>query len=739
MPEAKRKKFQEYLDEIKGLVGNNITNQDLLMINKAFHFARSAHKDQLRLSGDPFFIHVLEVGKILAEMEMDPITITAGLLHDVVEDTGITTKEVEEEFTPQIAQLVDGVTKISELHFNSLEDKQAENFRKMIFSMIQDIRVIMIKFADRLHNMRTIAHMPKIKQKRIAIETREIYAPLAHRLGIARIKWELEDLAFKVLNPKSYDDISHKINAKRKERETYIKQMAEPIKKELKKVKIKADISGRAKHLLSIHRKIEIRNKSFEEIYDLFALRIILKKVDECYFALGIVHTLYTPVHARFKDYIATPKSNMYQSIHTTVIGPEGRMVEIQIRTEEMNKTSEAGIAAHWRYKEGVVKEDEFDKQLMWLRQVLDWQRDEGDPKEFMEDLKVSLFHDEIFVFSPKGDLYKLPQNSTPVDFAFTVHTDIGMNCIGAKVNGRILPLNNSLRSGDSIEIITSKKQSPNPDWLKFVKTSKARGRIKKWIKDSLLEESIKLGKELLDRNIKKYSLKVDKELLTDVAQSKGFSKIEYLYSALGKGDTSLQGVLEKLGTKDSKEVKSGSFLKKFISRSTRQSVVRVQGLDNLLISFAKCCQPVPGDNILGFITRGRGIVVHRSDCANLLNLFDESERKIEVKWDVENDQRFIVRLNLVGEDRKRFLRDVSEAIASSDTNILSMDLTTEDSFVNGRFMVEVRNLQHLTRVINKIDKVKGVIRIERLDGVQHSEESEDKPFVISNFSQSEN
>lgn len=731
MTESTRKKYQDYLRDIIALVGKNFSSQELPMMNKAFHFAREAHKDQLRLSGDPYFIHVLEVAKILAEMEMDPVTVIAGLLHDVVEDTGINLKEVEEEFTPEIAQLVDGVTKISELHFSSLEEKQAENFRKMIFSMIQDIRVIMIKFADRLHNMRTITHMPKIKQQRIAIETREIYAPLAHRLGIAKIKWELEDLAFKVLNPKAYDDISLKINEKREEREGYIKSMAKPIVKELKKANIKADISGRAKHLLSINRKMEKRAKPFEEIYDLFALRIILKQIDECYFALGIVHTLYTPIHERFKDYIATPKTNMYQSIHTTVIGPEGKMVEIQIRTDEMHKTSETGIAAHWKYKEGISKEDEFDKHLTWLRQVLDWQRDERDPKEFMEDLKVSLFHDEIFVFSPKGDLYKLPRESTPVDFAFAVHTDIGMNCIGAKVNGRILPLNNGLQSGDSIEIITSAKQSPNPDWLKFVKTSKARNCVKKWIKDSLLEESIKLGKELLERNIKKYNLKVPDDMLTDIAQSKGYSKVDYLYAALGKGDASLQEILQKLGTDKSKEEKEKSFLKRFITGTSKPSVIKVQGLDNLLISFAKCCQPVPGDNILGFITRGRGVVVHRSDCTNLLNLFDESERKIEVKWDVESDQKFIVRLSLVGEDRKRFLRDVSEAIASSDTNIISMDMKSEDSFVHGKFLIEVRNLQHLTRVINKIDKVKGVVRIERLDGLQGKEGAEESSIAV--------
>lgn len=727
-----RKRTRDHLSIIKSHLKKAGVSAEVPIINKASHFARQAHKNQLRLSGDPYFSHALEVGVILSEMEMDQVTIAAGLLHDVVEDTGVTLSEVEDEFSPEIAQLVDGVTKISELHFSSMEEKQAENFRKMIFSMVRDIRVIMIKFADRLHNMRTIDYLPKVKQKRIARETREIYAPLAHRLGIARIKWELEDLSFKVLNPKDYEEISKNINEKRRERESYIQRMSRPIKRELKKANIQAEISGRPKHLYSIYKKMERRDKPFEEIYDLFAIRILAKKVDECYFALGIVHTLYTPIHDRFKDYIATPKSNMYQSIHTTVIGPEGKMVEIQIRTLEMHKTAEEGIAAHWRYKEGKFKEDDFDKHLKWLRQVLDWQREVRDPKEFMEDLKISLFQEEIFVFTPKGDLFKLPRNSTPIDFAFAVHTDVGLHCIGAKVNGRIVSLNSVLNSGDSIEVLTSPKQSPNPDWIKFVKTSKARGRIKKWIKDSLFEESIKLGTELLDRNLKGHSTKVSNEDLTDVAQSMGYQDLEQLKVALGRGQASVQEVMRKLFPPEEQESRGDPLLKDFVSDKKKSvEVIRVQGLDNLLITFAKCCQPVPGDQILGFITKGRGIVIHRSDCPNLLGLIEDPERKIEVEWDVEKDRHFYVKLHLVGEDRRRFLQDVSEAIASSDTNVVSMNMKTEDSLVHGKFIVEVRNLQHLTRVINKIDKVKGVIRIERLDGFQGLEDSEQKSLAL--------
>lgn len=725
--------FKQIFDSIKANLSRNHNTIDFPLLEKAYKFAHDAHAEQLRLSGDPYLIHSLRVAEILADLEMDYITVIGGLLHDVVEDTGVTSQELEEEFSSEIAQLVNGVTKIGELHFSSLEEKQAENFRKMIFSMVQDIRVIMIKFADRLHNMRTIEFMPKIKQQRIALETREIYAPLAHRLGIARIKWELEDLSFKVLNPKEYNDISEKIEGRREERERYIKRIADPIKKELEKVNISAEIVGRPKHLFSIYRKIHIRKVPFEKIYDLFALRILVNRVDECYFALGIVHNFFTPIHERFKDYIATPKSNMYQSIHTTVIGPEGQMVEIQIRTHEMHKTGESGIAAHWRYKEGKAKEDEFDKQLMWLRQVLDWQRDVRDPKEFMEDLKISLFQDEIFVFTPNGDLIKLPRNSTPVDFAFAVHTDLGYHCIGAKVNGKIVPLTSQLKSGDSIEIISSAKQKPNQDWLKYVQTTKARGRIKKWLRESLKEESMKLGKDLIDRHLKKINVQVTDNALLDAAQGLGFQGIDQLYASLGRGEISAQVLINKLVPEEDKIEKEESFLKKFISRARKSSDgIRVQGLDHLLISFAKCCQPVPGDRIVGFITRGRGIVIHRSDCANLISVMDDPERQVEVEWDVEKHRQFMVRLNLIAEDRKNFLHDISEAIAGTDTNVVNISMKAEDSLVYGDLIVEVRNLQHLNRVINKIDNVKGVIRIERLDGLSGGQDDLDQKSQAS-------
>ncbi|RKY79240.1 hypothetical protein DRQ15_03320 [candidate division KSB1 bacterium] len=725
MKEVPKKNYEAILDGILNSLKRYCKHADGALLRKAFNFAFEAHRHQLRRSGQPYIVHCLEVARILTEMEMDDVTITAGLLHDVAEDTGVTLEEVKAEFGEEVALLVDGVTKISELHFNSLEEKQAETFRKMIFSMIRDIRVILIKFADRLHNMRTIQYLPQKKQQRIALETREIYAPLAHRLGIAKIKWELEDLAFKVLNPHQYDELVNKVNERRDEREAYLQRIRKPILQELRKVNIKAEVTGRPKHLYSIYRKMVMREKPFEEIYDLFAVRIIVKRVEECYSVLGIVHTLFTPIHERFKDYIAIPKSNMYQSIHTTVIGPEGRMVEIQIRTEEMHRTAESGIAAHWRYKEGKQKVDELDEQLVWLRHVLDWQRDVHDAKEFMEDLKISLFQDEIFVFTPKGDLIKLPRGATPVDFAFAVHTDIGYHCIGAKANGKIIPLDTQLQSGDSVEIITSAKQVPNPDWIQFVKTSKARSRIKKWIRDSLFEESIKLGREILEKRLKKLHYKASDEEIIDVAQGMGFPNEKQFLAAIGRGEISVQGVLAKLLPESAKEAKKDdSFFHRFVARARKSATgVKIHGLDDLLIHFAKCCHPVPGDRIVGFITRGKGVVVHRADCSNLVKLMEDPDRQIEVKWDVNKDNQFLVGLRLIAEDRKGLLRDISEAIAATDTNIVNIEMKVENSVVVGSLIVQVKNLQHLTRIINKIDNIKNVISVERLNGLRGQQE----------------
>ncbi|RMF65592.1 MAG: bifunctional (p)ppGpp synthetase/guanosine-3',5'-bis(diphosphate) 3'-pyrophosphohydrolase [Calditrichaeota bacterium] len=705
-----KKCFQDLLRKHRRQV--QYADTDLLL--RAFDFSFHSHKDQLRKSGAPYFEHCLEVAKILNELKMDSTTIAGGLLHDVAEDTGYTIQDVEERFGAQVALLVDGVTKISELKFDSLEQRQAENFRKMIISMVKDIRVIMIKFADRLHNMRTIEYLPKRKQERIAIETRDVYAPLAHRLGIAKIKWELEDLVLKTLDPRAYWELVQKIADKREERERYIRRVTGPIRRELRESGIKATITGRPKHFYSIYGKMQRRQLPFEQIYDLLAIRIIVQKVEDCYFALGIVHNLYNPVQERFKDYIATPKTNFYQSLHTTVIGPDGKMVEIQIRTEDMHRTAEEGIAAHWRYKEGKMKEDELDKHLSWLRQMLELQQETKDPSEFMENLRIELFQDEVFVFTPKGDLLKLPLHSTPIDFAFAVHTDIGLHCIGAKVNGRLVPLNYELKSGDSVEILTSPNQKPNPDWIKFVKTSKARSRIKRWFKESFFEQSLKLGEEMLVKHLKRAGLKRENVDLEEVAQSLNFQNAKQLLASIGSGDTSVHSVVNRIAP-EKVRFKDRSLINKLMRRSSEG--IRVQGLDNLMISFGGCCQPLPGDNILGFVTKGRGIVVHRSDCRNIINMIEDPDRRIEVEWDVDKDKHFMVRLQLIGEDRKHFLRDVSEAISQTDTNIVSIEMKTDNALVHSTIYLQVRNLQHLSRILKRMRRVKGVISVERLNG----------------------
>jgi GTP pyrophosphokinase len=711
-------KYQHSLEALIEQIKQYNRGLDVKLLQKAFEFSYEAHKDQLRKSGDPYFEHPLEVARILVDLKMDVGTICGALLHDVAEDTGVTLEEVNEAFGPEITTLVDGVTKISELKFDSVEKLQAENFRKMIISMVKDIRVILIKFADRLHNMRTIEFLPERKRERIARETLEVYAALAHRLGIAKIKWELEDLAFKTLNPQAYEELAKKVNAKRDDRERYIKRISQPIQRELNRLQIEASITGRPKHLYSIYMKMQRRGLPFEEIHDLLAVRIVVKKIEDCYYALGIVHSLFTPVSDSFNDYIATPKSNMYQSLHTTVIGPDGKMVEIQIRTEEMHRTAEEGIAAHWRYKEGRVKEDEIDKHFVWLRRVLEWQQDAPDSAEFMENLKIDLFHDEVFVFTPRGDLFRLPAGSTPVDFAFAVHTDVGYHCLGAKVNSKIVPLNHRLRSGDTVEIITSQTQHPNQDWIKFVKTSKARSKIKHWIRDSMFEQSVRLGEEIAQREFKKYNIRKTDDELIEIAQSYGLSDINQLYAAIGRGDLPIQGILQKIAPEKMEQLKDETFLKRFIRRAKGpEKGVRVQGIENMLINFGRCCQPVPGDKIIGFITRGRGVIVHRTDCKNILNLLKDPERSIDVEWDVDKDKRFLVRLYMVAHDRPYFLRDVTEAISSTNANIVNVVLKTEEFMVHNNMLIEVRNLKHLTSIIQKIGKIKGIINVERLNG----------------------
>lgn len=716
-----RRHYRNVFNRILKVIRGYAKNPDLDLLKKAYQFAYNAHVDQLRRSGTPYIEHCLETFRILAQLKMDVLTLTAGLLHDVVEDTGITIEQVREEFGGDVARLVDGVTKISELKFDSVLEQQAENFRKMIFSMSQDLRVIMIKFADRLHNMRTIEYLPKKKARRIALETREIYAPLAHRFGIARTKWELEDLSLKILSPREYYEVVHKISDRREEREKYIQKMAAPIRRELAKNQIECKITGRPKSIFSIYRKMEKRQKPFEEIYDLLAIRIIVQKVDECYFALGVVHMLFTPVHDRFKDYIATPKLNMYQSLHTTVIGPDGKMVEIQIRTEEMHRVSEIGIAAHWKYKEGKKSEDELDRYSAWLREMIDWQKDSVDPEEYMDILKTDLFRSEIFVFTPKGDLLKLPVNSTPIDFAYAVHTDVGFHCIGAKVNGRIVPLGSKLKNGDAVEIITSSNQRPHRDWLNLVQTSKAKSRIRKWIKETEREEAVKLGEEILSKSLKRIHAKASTKEIRDVAEKMQRDSMQQFYADLAQGEISIQKILEILAPEKADE-KSGrskdNIFEKFVSRARGSAKgVRVQGMDQFMIRFARCCHPVPGDPIVGFITRGRGIVIHRSDCSNAVKLMENPERNIEVSWDVDSGTSFIVQLRVLATGRKDFLKDVAESLTQMNTDIVKIDMKTENALITIFLILEVQDLQHLTKIIRRLHRIKGTLSVTRDSG----------------------
>ncbi len=697
-------------------------NREKLLL--AFNTALEAHARQRRHSGEPYFEHCLQVAKILADLHMDSTTIIAALLHDTVEDTDLTLDFIEEKFGKTVARLVDGVTKIGGLKFKSKEARQAETFRKMLLSMVDDIRVIIIKFADRLHNMRTLDAMPNAKKEHIAIETRDVYAPLAHRLGIARIKTELEDLSLKYLDPKAYKDIRRKISATKKEREAYIERVSAPIKKELIQHGIKATISGRPKSFFSIYNKMQVRNKPFEEIYDLFAIRIIVEKIEECYYVLGIVHSLFMPISDRFKDYIATPKINGYQSLHTTVIGPDGKMVEIQIRTEQMHHMAEDGIAAHWRYKHGIQERTKFDEHLNWIKDLLERQIMNNDPGDFLEDLKIDLFQDEVFVFSPKGDLFKLPRGSTPVDFAYAVHTSVGNHCIAAKINGKIVPLRTELKSGQQVEIITSQNQKPNQDWLSFVKTSKARHCIRKVLREEQFTQTLRMGEEILTRFLKKHKLTEDSPEIKEVLPKIGFQNVESLKIAIGRGEFVIENLARKLFPEEQPVKKKENFFVKFLKRARSDSGIRVHGMDNMLINFARCCQPVPGDRIIGYLTRGRGITIHRTDCKNMIELYKEKERIIEVQWDTKDEYKFQVQLSILGEDRKNLLKDITTVIAKQDVNIINASFHVEDMYAKGLVDIEVQNLQHLTKIMNSIRKISGVFAVERVEDISSVETS---------------
>ncbi len=693
---------------------------DLEQIDRALRFSASAHRGQKRMSGEDFIQHSIAVARTLVEQLLDTTSIVAALLHDVVEDSDIRAEDIAREFGAEVAGIVDGLTKLGSLTFRSTAEQQVENYRKFLLSIAKDARVIIIKLADRLHNMRTLDPLPAEKQLRIATETREIYAPLAHRFGMAGIKAELEDLAFKYLEPEDYQSLVAQIAAKRAEREQMIEKLQVPLEHELEQAGISwYDVTGRPKHLWSIYQKMKKRNKPSDEIYDQLAVRVIVKSVQECYHVLGIIHHNWTPLQERIKDYIASPKSNAYQSLHTTVFGPGGHLFEVQIRTQDMHRTAEYGIAAHWLYKTDAKKGSDVEAHFGWFRQLLELQQDAHTPEEFLEFLKVDLFQDEIFVFTPKGDVKQLPKGATPIDLAFMVHTDVGLGCQGAKVNGRIAPLHRELRNGDTVEIFTGSTPRPSRDWLAHVKTARARHKIKAWIRHQEDQEAQALGHELLVRECKRRRLLVpEKDQLDRVAESLGLADARLLEIALGRGDVTIVPVIRAVYPEvpqDDLLDQKPSVIGRVIDRIRLGSGIRIQGLSGLMVRYAQCCQPVPGDAVVGYVTQGRGISIHRADCPNLLTLSGEG-RRVEIDWQESKGEAFAVRLAVSGEDRRGLYADVMQAISQSGTNVKAAELSTRDGTVFSTIVVEVDNRAHLAEVIKAVRKVKGITDVERRD-----------------------
>ncbi|HWM55426.1 MAG TPA: bifunctional (p)ppGpp synthetase/guanosine-3',5'-bis(diphosphate) 3'-pyrophosphohydrolase [Solirubrobacterales bacterium] len=701
---------------------------DRAAVGHAFEFACERHADQRRRSGDEFITHPVGVAQVCAAMRLDTETLCAALLHDTVEDTSASLEEIREEFGEEIAQLVDGVTKLTGIAFESRDERQAENYRKMMVAMATDIRVILIKLADRLHNMRTLGALPKQKQLTKSRETLEIYAPLAHRLGIHAIKWELEDLAFATLHPRKYKEIKQLVAQQRTEREDFVEDAGSFLSGELDKVGIEAEISGRAKHFYSIYTKMTKKGREFNEIFDLTAMRVIVGSVKDCYGAIGVIHSLWKPLPGRFKDFVAMPKANMYQALHTTVIGPEGKPLEIQIRTEEMHKLAEYGIATHVAYKEGSGGDPQREK-MTWLRQLVETEG-EQDPTEFLESLKVDLFEDEVFVFTPKGEVKSLSAGSTPLDFAYAVHTDVGHRCVGAKINGKIVPLHYQLRSGDIVEVLTAKqKRGPSRDWLKLVRTSRARNKIRAWFKEEGREDAERNGREALEAALRKHGLPMQKvagsPLLADVIREMGHRKASEFYIALGQGKVSARLVASKLmqrlkageavedteplGISDAREDKARR------TKDASNYGISVKGAENVVVRLAKCCRPVPGDEIAGYVSLGRGITIHRTDCKNMRALKRDPERFVEVSWDGENESSYRVEIQIDAYDRTRLLEDLSRTFSEAGINIVGASCMTRHPMVKNRFVVEVGDTEQLKQCISRLRNVESVFDAYRI------------------------
>ena len=728
MSEVKEVTIDDVLEKMK----KNSRRNDLKLIKRAYDFAKEKHGDQLRKSGEPYIIHPVQVAYILAGLELDDATICAALLHDVAEDTDVTIQNISKEFSPEIAEMVDGVTKLGNLKYTSAEEQQVENYRKMFLAMGKDIRVILIKLADRLHNMRTLKFLKRDRQIAIAKETADLYAPLANRLGMYSLKWELEDLSFKYLCPDEYREIVEGIDKKREERLQFINQIVEQISQELKKQKIKAEITGRAKHLYSIYRKMKRDNKNLDQIYDLFALRILVDNVKDCYAALGVVHELYNPMPGRFKDYISVPKHNMYQSLHTTLIGPKGTPFEVQIRTWEMHRIAEFGIAAHWAYKEAnkdkktsvTVKED----KLAWLRETLEWQKDMQDPQEFLNTLKTELFVDEVYVFTPKGQIKVLPRGATPIDFAYSIHAEIGHHMTGCKINSKMMPIITTLKNGDIVEIVTSdQSKGPSRDWLKFVKSTTAKNKILAWFKKTQRAENIEKGKTLIEKEIKRISIPYSKifksEYITPALERYKFNTIEDMYSAVGFGAISPTKIIAKMleiYKKDNPDEFIEETLEQLAKEKTRKTKpsnvgIVVKGIDNCLVRLSKCCNPVPGDEIVGFITRGRGVSVHRKDCVNINDLISQEDRMIDVYWYNDSQSAYNVEIEVLANDRNGLLADIIKQISSVKTRLIGVNSkVNKEKIVVTDLTVEVENLEDLNNILKALRKVDNVYEVNR-------------------------
>jgi len=730
--------IEEHREGTAGEAGGlSVTPIDRAAVERAFVYACHHHADQKRKSGEEFVSHPVGVAKICAGMRLDTATLCAALLHDTVEDTAASLPDLEADFSEEVAGLVDGVTKLTGLTFQSRDEAQAENYRKMMVAMASDIRVILIKLADRLHNMRTLGAMPKQKQIEKAKETLDIYAPIAHRLGIHAIKWELEDLAFATLHPRKYAEIKQLVNQQREERENYVDQAGRYLGKELDALGIEAEISGRAKHFYSIYSKMTRKGREFNEIYDLTAMRVQVGSVKDCYGAVGVIHSLWKPLPGRFKDFIAMPKFNMYQSLHTTVVGPEGRPLEIQIRTRDMQHMAEFGIAAHWLYKEGAqstgtAAEGRGRGELGWLKRLLDWQQEESDPREFMEALKVDLFEDEVFVFTPKGEVKSLAAGATPLDFAYEVHTDVGHRCVGAKVNGKIVPLSYELRSGDIVEVLTSKRErGPSRDWLALVKTTRARNKIKQWFKTESRKDTEHAGREQLQDHLKKQGLPAQKivgsPLLADVIREMGFRKADEFYVALGGAKISPKVVVNKVMQRlkqgeaaagdqtAADELVTGTKLQERPTRGSTEFGIAVEGVDDVPIRLAKCCRPVPGDEIVGYVSLGRGITVHREDCRNVVALRKDPARFVGVGWDGDAETAFRVELQVDGWDRHRLLEDLSRTFAEAGINIVEARCIVSHPMVKNRFVVEVGDARTIDATISRLRQIDAVFDAYRV------------------------